>query len=924
MITSVLKNALLCISCSILIIGCVKEIEQQQTQDGLHEVVFHAGWAPETKTILQEDGSVWWSPGDEISLFVGENMYGGYQLTAANTEPSSFVEFKGEINSNPYNEKYVAVYPYDFSNSFYNEVLSVSVPSIQIAVKNSFANKSFISVAVSNNNNLYFKNICSGIKFSVAHDNIKKVILTPCFGSNKPIVGSIDVSNFDSETPQISTYANNSSLTIIAPDDGCFEVGTNYYVSLCPSYQENGLWVEYVTDDGNSAKVNMANPIEFKRGVFKRLYEKDKDLEFSPYHDRATTLYGFALLPESVDKTMITNVSFETNTDKTTSTTIYTDSTYPIYFELDGTTAKYYSSGEIYTLKDAVNMFSGWTSLKEINLSNIETSYVTNMSGMFSGCESLKSIAFGCISTENVENMNGMFEDCWSLESLDLSGFKTNKVTSMIGMFSGCSSLKTLNLNSFNTSNVENMSRMFGPGYATSHNIQHCQVGMTGCSSLERLDLRSFDLSKVKDLSDMFKYCYNLKELNMSGWNTDCAENLNSMFYDCASLENIDLTSFNTKNVENMGYMFCDCTSLTTLDLSNFNTPVVTDIQNMFYGCESLQILNISNFNASKLTNAMSFLCGTRNLKQLNLGIFDLSKINEIDYAFTGVASRSRSLSIKCTETTKQNIEKLFDKEYVTWVGIDEDFKELPPDVINPDMYYSNDYGMDKKVKSIQSASKGGGIDIVIMGDAYSDRLIADGTYETDMREAINAIFEVEPMKSYQQYFNVYMVYAVSQNEDYKGLTVFKLSPDGNGFTTGDVLMSNMYTKIAVHNKPFSNVATIVIGHDTNAFIGNQGTTSMSFSLSSEQYYDYGQAQWNVAYCGRWDKTVYAYTVVHEFGHLFAKLADEYITKNDTFSDKDEMQNLKYNFIHGGIYKNIDFTDDLESIRWNKFLKDSR
>lgn len=53
---------------SFLFSGCAKEIEQQQPQEGLHEVVFHAGWEPETKTVLQEDGSVWWSPGDEIGI----------------------------------------------------------------------------------------------------------------------------------------------------------------------------------------------------------------------------------------------------------------------------------------------------------------------------------------------------------------------------------------------------------------------------------------------------------------------------------------------------------------------------------------------------------------------------------------------------------------------------------------------------------------------------------------------------------------------------------------------------------------------------------------------------------------------------------------------------------------------------------------
>ena len=66
---------------------CNQEIEQQQPQEELHDGVFHAGWAPETKTVLQEDGSVWWSSGDEISLFVGEGNNGGYKLTSTNNEP---------------------------------------------------------------------------------------------------------------------------------------------------------------------------------------------------------------------------------------------------------------------------------------------------------------------------------------------------------------------------------------------------------------------------------------------------------------------------------------------------------------------------------------------------------------------------------------------------------------------------------------------------------------------------------------------------------------------------------------------------------------------------------------------------------------------------------------------------------------------
>ena len=54
-----------------------------------------------------------------------------------------------------------------------------------------------------------------------------------------------------------------------------------------------------------------------------------------------------------------------------------------------------------------------------------------------------------------------MFSGCSSLKELNLNNFNTNNVTYMSGMFRGCSSLNELNLNNFNTNNVTNMWYMF-------------------------------------------------------------------------------------------------------------------------------------------------------------------------------------------------------------------------------------------------------------------------------------------------------------------------------------------------------------------------------------------------------------------------------------------------------------------------------
>jgi len=63
-----------------------------------------------------------------------------------------------------------------------------------------------------------------------------------------------------------------------------------------------------------------------------------------------------------------------------------------------------------------------------------------------------------------------MFSGCSSLKELNLSNFNTNNVTDMRSMFSGCSSLKELNLSNFNNNNVNDMTDMF---YECSNELKY-------------------------------------------------------------------------------------------------------------------------------------------------------------------------------------------------------------------------------------------------------------------------------------------------------------------------------------------------------------------------------------------------------------------------------------------------------------------
>ncbi|MCT6891834.1 MAG: BspA family leucine-rich repeat surface protein, partial [Lactobacillus sp.] len=78
------------------------------------------------------------------------------------------------------------------------------------------------------------------------------------------------------------------------------------------------------------------------------------------------------------------------------------------------------------TINDsAYALFSDLPKLEKIDLTNVDTSNVTNMDLLFAFCSSLKEVD-GITDTANVTSMGAMFHGCSSLTNLDLSHFNTS------------------------------------------------------------------------------------------------------------------------------------------------------------------------------------------------------------------------------------------------------------------------------------------------------------------------------------------------------------------------------------------------------------------------------------------------------------------------------------------------------------------
>ena len=292
----------------------------------------------------------------------------------------------------------------------------------------------------------------------------------------------------------------------------------------------------------------------------------------------------------------------------------------------DGSTKTMYDmwiggeNGVLQTGTNASGMFAYLTNIEKLDLSKLDTSYITNMSKMFYMSSGLKSIDLSNFNTSNVTNMNYMFSECNNLLSLDLSNFDTSKVTAMVGMFQNDTNLSSINFGSdFNTEKVTTMIAMFSLCKKLSYidlsefntsNVTNMQSMFYYCESLQSLDLSNFDTSKVTTMYAMFMNCINLKELDLSNFNTSNVTNMQSMFYQCRRLEDLNLGSFDTSKLTTINYIFNNCISLKNLDIRNAELSKVQSKIVPYYGIKNTVTIYVKNstekeYMKSNISNAI-------------------------------------------------------------------------------------------------------------------------------------------------------------------------------------------------------------------------------------------------------------------------------------------------------------------------------
>lgn len=251
---------------------------------------------------------------------------------------------------------------------------------------------------------------------------------------------------------------------------------------------------------------------------------------------------------------------------------------------------------------------------------------------------------------------------------------------------------------------------------------------------------------------------------------------------------------------------------------------------------------------------------------------------------------------------------KLVDKDYTTRCKVTQ---------------YDYQYAEDQ-ILTLQSATKGKGVNLVFLGDGYNAKDISEGKLLDNINVAVEHFFNIQPYKAYREYFNVYTAIPVSPESGIGGVNTiihnrFNTTAKG-GVTLGGRNGESDFMTIF----EYACKAPTVSGNNINE-------TLIVMIPNTEDYggicymYEGGAA---IAYCPMSDygyPTDFRGLIQHEAGgHGFAKLGDEYIYHN-AFIDAcscaccghvEDFNYAKYL----GWYENLSLSGKMNEVPWSHLI----
>lgn len=231
---------------------------------------------------------------------------------------------------------------------------------------------------------------------------------------------------------------------------------------------------------------------------------------------------------------------------------------------------------------------------------------------------------------------------------------------------------------------------------------------------------------------------------------------------------------------------------------------------------------------------------------------------------------------------------------------------------------YDYEYG-DGDLITLQDASKGNGVNIVLLADCFDAKDISEGKYLQAIQDAYSYFFDIEPYLTYKDYFNVYGVFGMSADSGMGTVNTIREARFGSQYTLNAGVSPDFATTfgaacVAPINDDVSRTLIVMIENSSDysglTYMWGDGSAVAVVPMSTDPApYDFQGL------------------VHHEAGgHGFGKLADEYIYHNAFIQSCDckccghvkEINAMKA----CGFYENISLSGNMQEVPWSHLIFD--
>ena len=841
----------------------------------------------ETKTSLSglENGMYYplWSAGDEIAVFV-DGASEPSKFTLNSGEGTTVASFTGTEEG----ERYVALYPYDMAESLSDGTITMTLPQTQEYVPDSFGQGSFPMIATGGSDgSLKFMNLCSVLKITLNGNSMIRSITVTANDKDTFLSGPAKIDADFSDIPELVMLEGGSNS--VSVKCGALELhgSSDFYLVVPSQTYKGGLKIE-VDTYSDIFTVNIESDLIFDRSQIRQIQNSlnvggdvgEDELQQKIAKEKAALIAFYEALDGDNWYDIwngTSNEEFENNRwNLHFDEPVY--SWYGVGVNENGLVSRLHLPGlnlkgtipqelfelkELKTLQLNSNAISGELPLGLFELTKLEKL-------IFHG----NSLS-GCIP-EEIGNLR-------NLKELDLAG------------------------NRFTGTFPESLTELT--------KLEHLQLNGNLLSGDIPESFYSWDFWKSWWGLNVMGNLYEFEAINLPGPHAVVT---------CFDGSVIDFEEEYAKHKYTI-LMQWSC------NYSWEHELLLPQLKAIYenYPQNDIQIIGwaVSNVDSSnEAASAYAKDSGmTWNNFYYDLGQYDWvtdSEINEVNKFGTYLGFPANYVtSLTVVDSTGRIVfSDLFDRHIYEEAGylrklIDNDFNKD-----GGDHYKSIDYSQDGVSCALQSATLGNGINVVLLGDGYSDRQIADGTYAADMEYAYNSLFTIEPYKSFRDMFNVSYVNVVSATEGYDyNDTALDCGFGGGTYVYGDNNKCISYAMNVVDDDEVDETLIVVVMNSGRY----AGTCHMFYPADASK--DYGSGV-SVAYFPKGtDEDMFAQLLHHEAnGHGFAKLADEYAYEDmgeipSSVADDHRRQQNDW-----GWWKNVDFTSDVTQVRWANFIEDER